>query len=152
MNGVIQSKFGLHVPRHGKLISAVIFDWGGTLVDPFSISPALSFVRSFKESGVRVTMEEARKPMGIRKDLHIKKMLEMDDIRNRWVAEKGVGPTKQDKLNIYEMFKIIQKNVVNDYSALTPYAEDTFKILRGCYKLKIGTTTGFDRDIVKIIL
>ena len=51
MHGVIQSKFGLYVPRHGKLISAVIFDWGGTLVDPFSISPALSFVRSFKESG-----------------------------------------------------------------------------------------------------
>lgn len=53
-------------------VKACILDWSGTTVDKYVLAPAVVFVDVFKKHGVPITMKEARQPMGLRKDLHIK--------------------------------------------------------------------------------
>ena len=71
----------------GKVQLAVL-DWSGTTADAFVIAPAYAFVEVFEKykasctefqvaqfnavAQVPISMEEARLPMGLRKDLHIK--------------------------------------------------------------------------------
>ena len=67
----------------GKVKGAIL-DWSGTTVDAYVIAPAVVFVDVFKKHGVPISMQEARKPMGLRKDLHIKAITEMPDVREIW--------------------------------------------------------------------
>lgn len=63
-----------------KQIEAVIFDWAGTRGDFGCFAPVQVFVQIFEQAGVPVTIEEARKPMGMLKIDHIRTMLEMPRI------------------------------------------------------------------------
>jgi phosphonoacetaldehyde hydrolase len=45
------------------------------------IAPAVVFVQVFKKYGVNISMQEARKPMGLRKDLHIAEILKIPEVR-----------------------------------------------------------------------
>ena len=66
-------------------IKACILDWSGTICDKYVIAPAIVFQKIFENYGVEVTMDEVRKPMGLRKDLHIKDMLlNNKNISTRW--------------------------------------------------------------------
>ncbi len=49
-------------------------------------------------------MIEARKPMGLRKDMHIMKILEDPAVIERWKKIKGKVPTKNDADLIYSAF------------------------------------------------
>ena len=53
-------------------VQALILDWSGTTADAYVLAPAVVFVEVFKKHGVEISMTEARGPMGLRKDLHIK--------------------------------------------------------------------------------
>ena len=48
-------------------IEAVIFDWAGTTVDYGCFAPLEVFMKIFHKRGVEITVEEARKPMGLLK-------------------------------------------------------------------------------------
>ena len=73
-------------------VKAVILDWSGTTVDAYVMAPAVVFVEVFKKQGVEISMLEARGPMGLRKDLHIKALTEIPEIRERWKSVKGKYP------------------------------------------------------------
>jgi len=62
-------------------IETVIFDWAGTAVDFGCFAPVNVFLTIFEDAGVSVTLEEARKPMGMLKIDHIRTMLEMPRIQ-----------------------------------------------------------------------
>ena len=49
-------------------------------------------------------MEEARGPMGLRKDLHIKILTETPAIRERWKGVYGRYPTPADADAIFQCF------------------------------------------------
>merc|ERR1719266_440329 len=72
----------------GKL-QAAILDWSGTTADQHVLAPAVVFYEVFKKHGVDISMAEARGPMGLRKDLHIAKILEIPEVRQRWTDIKG---------------------------------------------------------------
>ena len=65
-------------------VKGLILDWSGTTADAYVLAPAVVFVQVFQKHGVEVAMSEARGPMGLRKDLHIKAMTEIPEIRERW--------------------------------------------------------------------
>jgi len=77
-------------------VRALVLDWSGTTADAYVIAPAVVFVEVFKNQGVEISMLEARGPMGLRKDLHIKMLTETPVIRERWKAIKGSYPTQAD--------------------------------------------------------
>ena len=130
---------------------AAVFDWAGTMIDFGSFAPMGVFVKTFKRFGLDVTVAEARGPMGLPKWDHIRAMLDQPRIAAEWAKAHGAAPTDSDADAIYKVFVPMNEEVVADYAALVPGALDAVKALR-VKGLKIGSTTGYTRDIMAEIL
>jgi phosphonoacetaldehyde hydrolase len=132
-------------------LKAVVFDWAGTTVDHGSRAPMGAFVKVLSEFNVAITVDEARRPMGLPKWDHIKALLSEPDIAQRWAKAHGSAPTDREVDRIYEVFVPLNAKVVADYGALIPGVLETVSALRG-HGLKIGSTTGYTREIMERLL
>jgi len=134
-----------------KHLKAVIFDWAGTIVDHGSLGPMGVFVEAFAEFGVAITIDEARQPMGIAKRPHVAALLAMPRIAAEWQKARGHAPTEADVDAVYAVF--VPKNiaVASRFADLVPRAAETAAAVRGL-GLKIGTTTGYTREIMNEIV
>ena len=131
-------------------VQAIILDWSGTLADAYVIAPAIVFVEVFENAGVPISMEEARGPMGLRKDLHIKALTEDPVIAERWKAAKGKYPDQGDVDEMYSQFVPAQLKVLKKYTTLLPGIKETMNALQA-QGIKLGASTGFSRDMVDIL-
>ena len=131
-------------------VKAVILDWSGTTADAYVLAPAVVFVEVFKKQDVEITMAEARGPMGLRKDLHIKALTEDPEIRARWAGVHGKEPDQGDVDRMFADFVPMQLSCLREYTDLLPGVADVVKRMqdRG---IKIGSTTGFTRPMVDIL-
>ncbi len=132
-------------------IKAAILDWSGTLADAYVIAPAVVFVEVFKSQGVEISMEEARGPMGLRKDIHIKKLTEDPIIAARWEKIKGKPPTQADVDAMFEEFVPAQLACLPKYTALLPGVKKVCNDMQA-QGIKIGVSTGFTRVMVDVLL
>jgi len=132
-------------------VKAVILDWSGTTVDAYVIAPAVVFVQVFKKQGVEISMLEARGPMGLRKDLHIKALTQDPEIRERWKSVKGKYPDQADVDSMFEDFVPAQIKCLPNYSALLPGIADVTQTMQKL-GIKLGVTTGFMRSMVDVLL
>ena len=134
-------------------LAAVIFDWAGTMVDFGSRAPMGVFVEVFRRFGVAITVAQARGPMGLPKRPHIQALLDDREIAEAWRAAHGHAPTDADVDAIYEIFVPMNAEVVavGDHADLVPGAAAVVEALRG-RGLKIGSTTGYTRDIMERLL
>ena len=131
-------------------VKALVLDWSGTVADAYVLAPAVVFVEVFKKQGVEITMTEARGPMGLRKDLHIKALTEEPEIRERWKGKFGRYPDQGDVDNMFADFVPMQLECLRKYTTLLPgVAEVTQKLQKE--GLKIGSSTGFIRCMVDIL-
>jgi phosphonoacetaldehyde hydrolase len=133
-------------------LQAAILDWSGTCADNFVIAPAFAFVEVFAKYGVNITMKQARVPMGLRKDLHIKALTEMSDIKELWKTKHGKYPNNKDVDAMFKDFVPMQLKCLPNYTDLIPGTAETVNILKKKYHLKIGATTGFQRVMVDVLL
>ena len=131
-------------------IKGVVLDWSGTTVDRYVIAPAVVFVEVFRNQGVSITMDESRGPMGLRKDLHIKALTEVPEIRERWREGKGAHPDQSDVDAMFADFVPLQLAGLPQYSTLLPGVATTTAKLQAD-GIKIGITTGFTRAMVDIL-
>ncbi|KAK2190754.1 hypothetical protein NP493_71g05019 [Ridgeia piscesae] len=138
--------------RYSGPLKAAILDWSGTTVDKYVIAPAVCFVEVFNKHKVPITMPEARKPMGLRKDLHIKAILEQPAVRDRWHQQYNRDPNQGDVDNMFRDFVPLQLEVLPKYSGLLPGCIEAVDILRNKLHMKIGCTTGFTKPMVDILL
>ena len=145
------STFSVREKYRGPLKTAIL-DWSGTTADKYVIAPAIVFYNVFKKHNVPITMEEARLPMGLRKDLHIAKILEIPEVRERWTELRGSEPTQDDVDMLFEDFIPMQIECLPEYSGLLPETLSTVDMLKNHYNLNIGLTTGFTRDMVDVLL
>ena len=131
-------------------VKGVVLDWSGTIADAYVLAPAVVFVEAFKNQGVDVSMLEARGPMGLRKDLHIKAMSQDPVISERWKKIHGKAPNQKDVDRMFADFVPMQLKVLKKYTALLPGAAKCSKELkkRG---IMIGSSTGFLRAMVEIL-
>jgi phosphonoacetaldehyde hydrolase len=136
--------------RYRGKVKGVVLDWSGTTLDAYVIAPALVFVEVFRNQGVEITMEEAREPMGLRKDLHIKVLTEVPEIRERWKEIKGAHPDQSDVDAMFADFVPLQLECLPQYTTLLPGVAATTSQLQA-EGIKIGTTTGFTRAMVDIL-
>ncbi|KAF4735625.1 hypothetical protein FOZ63_025702 [Perkinsus olseni] len=144
-----------HVPNREPYkgpLKACILDWSGTTADAHVLAPAVVFVEVFRKFGVDINMKESRLPMGLRKDLHIAKILEIPSVQERWQRIKGRPSTQADVDAMFEAFVPMQCEVLPQYTTLIDGAADTVKLLKTKYNLKIGSTTGFTKVMVDILL
>ena len=134
-----------------KGLTAVVFDWAGTIVDYGSRAPMGVFVDTFAQFGVDLTVADARGPMGLPKRDHIAALLRLPHVVAAWTARHGHAPDQDDITKLYEVFTPMNAKVVGDYAALVPGAAEIVKRLRE-RGFKIGSTTGYTRDIMAPLL
>lgn len=132
-------------------VEGVIFDWAGTTVDFGCFAPVNVFIAIFEEAGIEVTMEEARRPMGMLKIDHIRTMLQMPRISALW-DEKYERPfTEEDVESLYAKFEPALMESLSSYTDPIPEVVDTVEVLRG-NGLKIGSTTGYTSTMMDVVV
>ena len=133
-------------------VKGVVLDWSGTTADAYVIAPAVVFVEVFKRHGVEITMREAREPMGLRKDLHIKALTELPEIRERWRDVHGQYPDQSNVDKMFQDFVPLQLECLPRYTTLLPGVAEVTQRLQKKYGVRIGVSTGFTRAMVDILL
>lgn len=131
-------------------LSAVVFDWAGTILDFGSCAPMGAFVRLFEKFGIDVSIEQARGPMGAAKWDHIKALSLLPEVAAQWQRQHGRPFSDADIDHLYEVFTPMNAAVVGDFADFVPGALDTVAALRQ-RGLKIGSTTGYNRPIMDIV-
>ncbi len=136
----------LKTAPHSKNVQALILDWAGTTVDFGSRAPLAAFQALFEKEQVPISLEQARAPMGTEKREHIKQILAMNDVLERWKCVKGETPTEADINRLYHDFIPLQIETIAMHSQLIPGWLKTFKALKE-KDYKIGGNTGYSRDM-----
>ncbi len=145
----IRSDYVYRREYRGK-VKGMVLDWSGTTADAYVIAPAVVFVQVFKNQGVEISMPEARGPMGLRKDLHIKALTEEPEIRDRWHGVHGSYPDQADVDRMFADFVPLQLDCLRDYTTLLPHVAEVTQSLQK-QGIKIGSSTGFVRSMVDIL-
>lgn len=131
-------------------LSAVVFDWAGTILDFGSCAPMGAFVRLFERFGITVTIAQARGPMGMAKWDHIKALGSLPEVAAQWQARHGKPFSDADVDHLYEVFTPMNAAVVPDFADFIPGALEAVAALRA-RGLKIGSTTGYNRPIMEVV-
>ena len=131
-------------------LTAVVFDWAGTILDFGSCAPMGAFVRLFEKYGITLTIDEARGPMGMAKWDHIKALGTLPGVAAQWQARYGKPFVDADVDALYEVFTPMNAAVVANFADFIPGAIDVVNTLRA-QGLKIGSTTGYNRPIMDIV-
>ncbi len=132
-------------------IKAVVFDWAGTIIDFGSCAPMGAFVRLFEKFNIKLTIEQARAPMGMAKLDHIKALLAIADVNDQWQKNYGKKPTEKDAETLYNVFTPMNAEVVGDFADFIPGTLELVKLLRQ-KGIKIGSTTGYNRPIMEKLI
>jgi len=129
-------------------LEAVIFDWAGTVVDFGSFAPTQILVDTFKAAyDFELSLDEARRPMGLGKWQHIEALGRDQAIARRWQARFGrpLGPA--EVRHLYDTFVPLQIERVALHGALIPGTLGVVAELRR-RGLGIGSTTGYPRAVM----
>lgn len=145
----MNSEFVYSRNYRGK-VKGMVLDWSGTVSDAYVIAPAVVFVDVFAKHGVEISMEEARGPMGLRKDLHIRELTKVPEIRDRWTKVYDAEPTQDDVDRMFADFVPMQLDCLGRYTQLLPGVAETTQQIQKT-GIKIGSSTGFVRSMVDIL-
>ena len=129
------------------VVRAVIFDVSGTVLDYGSRGPAAAFIELFARHNVRVTVAEARAPMGAHKRDHIAAMLAAPGIAACWEQVHGAKPGREDLDTLYAELTPLMIEVIERHAELIPGVLDVTAALRR-RGIAIANTTGFDSGMI----
>lgn len=131
-------------------IEAIVLDWAGTAIDFGCFAPVNVFLSIFENAGVPVTLEEARKPMGMLKIDHIRTMLEMPRISEGWKQVYGQAYKEEDVQTLYAEFETKLMESLATYTDPIPHVIDTVAKLKSA-GIRIGSTTGYTDSMMDVV-
>ncbi|MBC8503553.1 MAG: phosphonoacetaldehyde hydrolase [Chloroflexi bacterium] len=131
-------------------IKMVVLDWAGTTMDYGCYAPAVVFIEVFKNKGVAITMEQARRPMGLHKREHIRAISKQDEVAALWQTVHGRPVTDADVEAMFADFQPLQMACLADYADLIPGALDAVAALRE-KGILIGSTTGYFTEAMELL-
>eukprot|EP00163_Fabomonas_tropica_P003112 TRINITY_DN12598_c0_g1_i1.p1 TRINITY_DN12598_c0_g1~~TRINITY_DN12598_c0_g1_i1.p1 ORF type:complete len:279 (+),score=23.26 TRINITY_DN12598_c0_g1_i1:161-997(+) len=137
--------------RYNGPLQAVIMDLAGTCVDFGSLAPIHAFLELFESEGIPVSEEEARGPMGTEKREHIRQLLALPRILNRWIEQHGAVPGESDIDHLYRAFLPLQTRAIKRRTQLVPGALELQRALRD-RGIALGVNTGYSREMVEAML
>jgi phosphonoacetaldehyde hydrolase len=135
---------------HGP-VRGVVLDWAGTILDHGSLAPVVAFLEAFRRERVEITRNEARAFMGTYKKDHIRSLIELPRIRDRWREVHGEIPDESVVERIYEAFTPIQIACLAEHAELIPGCLETAQVLRG-RGIRIGSNTGYSAPMMQVVL
>ncbi|MHC4585280.1 MAG: phosphonoacetaldehyde hydrolase [Planctomycetota bacterium] len=131
-------------------VKMVILDWAGTTLDYGCYAPAVVFIEVFKRRGVEITMEQARRPMGLKKLDHIRAISQQDEVAMLWQQVHNKKCTEADVQDMFEKdFVPLQIACIADYTELIPGTVETVDGLKS-RGIKIGSTSGYFTEAMEI--
>ena len=134
-----------------KKISGVIMDWAGTAVDYGCFAPLNAFLKVFsEEKGIDITYRQAREPMGLLKIDHIKAILSMPEVNEKF---RALYKRDWNKGDVDEMYASFEKHLfasLKDFTTPIPGVLETMAMLRE-QGIKIGSTTGYTAKMMEIV-
>ena len=134
-----------------KKISCVIMDWAGTAVDFGCFAPLNAFLKVFsEEKGIDITYRQAREPMGLLKIDHIKAILNMPEVNEKFHARYGRDWNMEDVNEMYVSFEKHLFASLSNFTTPIPGVLDTIKELRES-GIKIGSTTGYTQAMMDVV-
>lgn len=134
-----------------KKISCVIMDWAGTAVDFGCFAPLNAFLKVFaQEKGIDITYRQAREPMGLLKIDHIKAILTMPEVNEKFRARYGRDWTMDDVNEMYQSFEKHLFASLSNFTTPIPGVLETMQELRDS-GIKIGSTTGYTQAMMDIV-
>lgn len=132
-------------------ITCVIMDWAGTVVDYGCFAPLNAFLKVFaEERGIDITYRQAREPMGLLKIDHIKAILNMPEVNEKFRQLYGRDWTEAD---VQEMYLSFEKHLfasLSDFTTPIPGVLETVAKLREM-GIKIGSTTGYTAAMMEVV-
>ena len=131
-------------------LKAAILDWAGTVVDHGSRAPMGAFVHAFAEFGVRISVADARAPMGMAKWDHIRAVGQLPAVAAAWRERYGRAFSSADVDAIFAVFEPMNVASVRDHADIIPGAIAAIDALKAA-GLRIGATTGYTRPIMDVL-
>ncbi len=131
-------------------IKMVVLDWAGTTMDYGCYAPAVVFIQVYERKGVDITMEQARRPMGLHKRDHIKAISEDPEVAAKWQEAYGRPVAEDDIDAMFADFQPLQLECLADYADMIPGALDTVAWLRE-QGITIGSTTGYFTEAMELL-
>ncbi|MFQ5793864.1 MAG: phosphonoacetaldehyde hydrolase [Candidatus Bipolaricaulia bacterium] len=131
-------------------VKLVILDWAGTTMDYGCYAPAVVFIEVYRRKGVDVTMEQARRPMGLHKRDHIKAISRFDQVAQKWQEVYDRPVTEQDIDDMFADFQPLQLQCLADYADLIPGTLETVAALRE-RGILIGSSTGYFTEAMELL-
>lgn len=132
-------------------VRAVVLDWAGTTVDFGCCAPVEVFRASFAALGLETTDAEVRGPMGTEKRDHIRSVLSLPAVTERWRAARGRDWTEDDVLEVFERFLPMQVETVSKYAQVIAGVPEMAAELkeRG---IGIGSSTGYPGAVMDVLV
>ncbi|MBI2434893.1 MAG: phosphonoacetaldehyde hydrolase [Candidatus Hydrogenedentes bacterium] len=115
------------------------------------LAPVRAFTELFRRHGVTATAEEVRGPMGMHKRDHIRAMLRMPALAQRWTEAHGAPPSEALVEELFQAFLPVQIEVIRQHTDVIPGTVNTFHALRA-RGIRVGTTTGYSSAMMQICL
>lgn len=140
----------LRRPYRGRL-QAVILDWAGTTVDHGSLAPIRALQKTFADREIEITEEEARRDMGLLKKDHIRALLSLPRVAEKWSKRYRQSPSETDVENLFADFIPQQKACLAECSSVIAGVNEAVARLRQ-RGLKIGSTTGYTPPLMEVLV
>lgn len=131
-------------------VKMVVLDWAGTTMDYGCYAPAVVFIEVYLRRGVEITMEEARRPMGLHKRDHIKAISQQPEVARKWEDVHGRPVSEMDIDAMFTDFQPLQMQCLADYADLIPGTLETVAELRR-QGIVIGSTTGYFTEAMDLL-
>ncbi len=126
-------------------------DWAGTAVDYGCFAPLNAFLKVFaEEKGIDITYRQAREPMGMLKIDHIRAILSMPDVTEKFRVRYGRDWNETDVNEMYVSFEKHLFASLSDFTTPIPGVLDTMEELRS-KGIKIGSTTGYTAEMMEVV-
>jgi phosphonoacetaldehyde hydrolase len=133
-------------------VSAVIFDWAGTIVDYGSLAPVVAFRALFAGAGVPIDEATARGPMGRNKRDHIADiLLRAPGVASAWASARGAAPGEADVDALYAQFTPLQVAAARARGAPVPGALAALAALRAA-GVRVGSCSGYNAEILDAVV
>lgn len=137
--------------RYRGPLKGVILDWAGTIIDYGCFGPVMAFIEIFKKRGIELSAQEVRQSMGLHKREHIKEILSLPSVKEKWLSTFKREAKAQDIDELFKEFVPTQLQSLVDHAGLILGVKETIEYFREI-GFKIGTTTGYTRVMMDLIL
>lgn len=137
--------------KYSGKIKCAILDWAGTTVDYGSFAPTAVFMKLFASRSVPISVDQARKPMGLMKKDHLKAIANDPDVARKWKEAHGSNISPDDINAMFDEFVPMQMECLEEYSDVIPGVVEAMSQFREM-DMKIGSTTGYTRAMMEILV